>query len=121
MKRKAPLSRKSRPKARKPLPKVNAKRKASEFVKCFGSRARVAAIKTLPCVVCGKWPSENAHARSRGAGGTWRHVIPLCKEHHTEQHACGTVFYGGMLYTRNDFLEMAEFMAASLPADGGGE
>ena len=32
---------------------------------------------------------EAAHAKSRGAGGDRRHLIPLCAAHHAEQHRRG--------------------------------
>ena len=34
--------------------------------------------------------SEPAHIKSRGAGGTdAANIVPLCRHHHTEQHAMG--------------------------------
>lgn len=53
----------------------------------------LATIKRLPCLVrfqC-DGPVDSAHIRSRGAGGPdegWN-VIPLCRKHHSEQHAFG--------------------------------
>lgn len=47
-------------------------------------------IRTLPCAACGRdGPSDPAHMRSRGAGGTSDHLVPLCRMCHTEQHAKG--------------------------------
>lgn len=45
-----------------------------------------------PCVVCRK-PSDAAHIRGRGAGGDDEpnNVMPLCREHHSLQHALGWV------------------------------
>lgn len=60
----------------------NRERKAKLFAAQFGSAERVEAIKSLPCVVCGKVPTENAHLKSRATGGTWRDVTPLCVLHH---------------------------------------
>jgi hypothetical protein len=81
MKRKTPL------KTTKPMAKSNAKRKKARFLKAFGSRERVLAIKAMPCLVCGALPSDNAHIKSRGAGGSFRDVVPLCRNHHQEHHA----------------------------------
>lgn len=46
-----------------------------------------------PCVVCGKH-SDPAHIKSRGAGGPDdpENLMPLCREHHTMQHAKGHVY-----------------------------
>jgi hypothetical protein len=43
-------------------------------------------IKNEPCSVCGR-ESDPAHIKTRGAGGNDVHdnIIPLCREHHTEQ------------------------------------
>lgn len=45
----------------------------------------------LPCLVCGAAPpSDPAHVTTRGAGGGDRYnVVPLCREHHDEQHRNG--------------------------------
>lgn len=59
--------------------------------KRFRSKKNIAEIKKLPCLVCGLEPSDPAHLRSRGAGGgdeLWN-LIPLCRPHHSEQHAIG--------------------------------
>ena len=47
-------------------------------------------IRTLPCAACGRdGPSDPAHMKSRGAGGTSDHLVPLCRMCHTEQHTKG--------------------------------
>ena len=44
----------------------------------------------MSCHTCGKWgPSDPAHMRSRGAGGTSEHLVPLCRDCHMEQHTNG--------------------------------
>jgi len=65
------------------------KTKRSDFKRRFGSVARVDLINGLACVICSVIPSQNAHVRSRGAGGGWADIIPLCQEHHLEQHTLG--------------------------------
>jgi hypothetical protein len=76
----------------KPLPAVNRKRRAKLTARQFGDHAEY--IRSLPCVIrgmdageCG--PSEAAHVRSRGAGGTAADLVPLCLRHHAEQHVTG--------------------------------
>lgn len=48
-------------------------------------------IKTLPCMACGQMPTDPAHVTSVGAGGddVAVNVMPLCRQHHTEQHSKG--------------------------------
>lgn len=60
----------------------------SRYEKQFGEKA--AWIRTLPCAACGKFgPSDPAHMRSRGAGGTSEHLVPLCRLCHIDQHNRG--------------------------------
>lgn len=54
------------------------------WFKYFCSEERVQAIKESQCIICSSLPSDNAHVRSRGSGGTWKDIIPLCRIHHTE-------------------------------------
>ena len=52
--------------------------------------AYVAFVRTMPCLVCWRMPTEAAHVKSRGAGGNdVGNVVPLCHEHHVEQHTIG--------------------------------
>ncbi|MCA9636547.1 MAG: hypothetical protein KC420_11020 [Myxococcales bacterium] len=53
-------------------------------------------VRALGCLCRGglSWspcggPTEAAHVRSRGAGGTRRDLVPLCQRHHSEQHRIG--------------------------------
>src|SRR5688500_1174103 len=45
------------------------------------------------CSVCGRRPADPAHIKSRGAGGPdlKENVIPLCRQHHSEQHQRGWI------------------------------
>jgi len=74
-----------------PLKKRNEKRRARLFDEQFGSVAFVKWVRLQECSVpgCGGWPCEAAHVVSRGAGGTAEDIIPLCHEHHREQHDRG--------------------------------
>ncbi len=74
--------------------RVNAKRKQSEFERCYHSRERVLFVKNFGCVYCtalspffgvqtlGK--CHNAHTANEGRGrkGHYTTIIPLCPEHH---------------------------------------
>jgi hypothetical protein len=64
---------------------VNSRRKAKRHARDFGDHADT--IRALPCDLCGSPPpSDPHHARSRGAGGTAKHLIPLCRKHHRRIH-----------------------------------
>lgn len=64
-------------------------KRAATFARAFGSIERVEWMHTVGCSVCSRGPVEIAHAKSRGAGGTSADTLPLCREHHHEQHAVG--------------------------------
>lgn len=65
------------------------KRSSKSFEKLFHSQERVAWIRGIGCVVCGLCPAENHHVKSRGAGGDYEKIIPLCFTHHQEIHNSG--------------------------------
>lgn len=79
------------------MKRQNRKRRASEFQRAYGSKARVAFVRSLPCVAAlsVRWPcfpgAENAHV---GTGGRGRkadaaRIVPLCPNHHRELHNLG--------------------------------
>ena len=60
--------------------------------------AHLAYVRTLPCRICGRPGSDPAHIRSAALDHGKEHtgmgekpddcwVLPLCRHHHTEQHA----------------------------------
>lgn len=67
------------------------------------SAEHLAFVRRLPCVVCFKdGPSEAAHVRNKTDGGTGlkpsdRFTVPLCMEHHAEQHNRGELTFWGVL------------------------
>lgn len=73
---------KKAPKAR------NAKRKASEFQRCYHSVERVEFVQSLPCFATGiKGRSDNAHvvrdgSEGMGRKGGYRCIAPLTREAH---------------------------------------
>jgi hypothetical protein len=108
--RSSELQRKTRLRARNP------ERKAREFARCYGSEARVEAVRAMPCCVpgCVRRPSQNAHVRSKGAGGTWRDVVPLCAYHHAIQHRMGILTFEREYDT--DLRAIAARVAEETPA-----
>lgn len=82
LKRKKPLARKRR------LRQRDAKRLRKLQEKQFGDHATY--IRSLPCCACNRCPpSEPAHVKSRGAGGTAKDLVPMCAYHHRKQHGLG--------------------------------
>jgi len=59
-------------------------RKASEWSRIYGSKARVAWVKSLGCLICGNVPSDNCHTEGGGVGrkAGYETIIPLCRSHH---------------------------------------
>lgn len=51
------------------------------------------AIRKMPCIGCGRGPSDCAHIKSKGSGGDNMHenVVPLCRRCHVRQHTIGWV------------------------------
>ena len=45
----------------------------------------------MPCVVCGRLPSDPDHIKQRGSGGSddTDNCWPVCRAHHTERHKIG--------------------------------
>jgi hypothetical protein len=92
MKRGKPLPRPTKPLGRTTRVKAkNPKRKAAEFARCYGSRARVAFVKALPCCICGGGPCDNAHLGNGGMGrkSDYPNIVPLCRTHHQRLHRIG--------------------------------
>lgn len=93
IKRRTPVRRPSEIKlAKAPLKKVNRKRLKVRRELQFGTEAFREWCSSLPCVcdasTCGG-PVQLAHVRTRAAGGTWQDILPICQNHHIEQHLVG--------------------------------
>ena len=87
LKRSGKLERKAELHRKRQIKRRNARRRAKEFTRAYGSVERVRRVQAMPCCVCGGLPSENAHIPGgSGAGrkGDARWIIPLCKHHHEE-------------------------------------
>lgn len=110
------LSRKTPLRRLAPLRPRNVKRQRERFACCFGQRG--ALVRAMPCLVgvaC-RGAVQAAHARSRGAGGTRRDLVPLCARHHREQHDVGLATF--MARHRVDLIAAAARIAADLDARG---
>ncbi len=89
----------------KPVRKTNPKRRQSEFARCYGSKARVLFVKSLPCFASSTFcegPIENAHTEGGGCGrkADANTVIPLCRFHHQQLHWCGVDTFAASHGTR---------------------
>lgn len=90
--------------SRKPVKPRNAKRRESEFARCYFSKERVAFVKSLPCVVCtgitgglsvGHGASDNAHTGERSGMGRkagYETIVPMCRPHHERFDRYGEPF-----------------------------
>ena len=82
MLRRTEMPRRRRSLARSPIRKHS--RKPSETRRIYGPPARRAWVKSLPCIVCGHVPSENAHTENGGMGrkADYDTIAPMCRTHH---------------------------------------
>lgn len=70
----------------------NRRRREAERLRAYGPASRRAFVQALPCAVCGRTPSENAHVGGLAGGAGMgrkadaRFCIPLCAQHHREHH-----------------------------------
>lgn len=51
-------------------------------------------VRGKPCVICER-RGEPHHVKSKGAGGSDRQVVPLCRVCHTEIHKIGRKTFEG--------------------------
>lgn len=127
LRRKTPLRAKKRlastpakPKARKPIKAVNPKRRKSEFQRCYGSKARVEAIKALLCYGCHQERAENAHLPSKSGmsrKGDWDQIVDLGPRCHARLHALGGNVEAFDREKNTDLRARAAFLAALLKPD----
>jgi hypothetical protein len=86
MKRRTPLRTKAKLARKTPLRPVNRERRAKRHERNFGSHADW--IRSRRCDLCGAPPpSDPHHARTRGAGGDRKVLVPLCRKCHRMVHA----------------------------------
>lgn len=77
---------------------------------------RLAAIRKLPCVVCGRSPGDAAHsnqsAHNKGLGikASDEFTIPLCRQHHIEYDQLQKMNRSESVEWFNKMLEKTERM-----------
>lgn len=81
--------------ARKRPEPINRDRRGKLSLKQYGEDSFILWLHGLVCGIpgCEARDVEQAHAKSRGAGGTWRDSLPLCRAHHREQHQLGLLTF----------------------------
>jgi hypothetical protein len=78
-------------KARKPIPKVSAKKRAHKAQeRALGASDHMAAVAALPCLVCGCYGVEVHH---EGKPRSDFNVLPLCPKHHRREYGPGAYHY----------------------------
>jgi hypothetical protein len=101
------IARKARIKASNPA------RRKSEWQRCYGSKERVAWVKSRPSVASGKGPCVNAHTRSDGAGrkadACW--IVPLTDAEHRELHRIGVASFEARYGINLEFMAAQTAMA----------
>lgn len=76
------------------------RRKRARFERQYFSVERVEFIKGLRCVYCSRSPCENHHEPTRGAGGVYTDISPLCPGCHFMRHRYGAkTFWGAQCIT----------------------
>ena len=108
--KRTPLRRGGPLKRKKPMNKVNPKRRQKERTRAYGSPRRREWVSQQPCWICKQTPSENAHVKKVGdpASGMGRkddadHIVPLCRKHHQELHQLGQQRFDKQYGTDLDF------------------
>jgi hypothetical protein len=77
--------------ARKPIPRISAKKRAHKAAeRAAGAREHMAAVKALPCLVCGAYGVEVHH---EGTPRSDFNVLPLCPAHHRREYGPGAYHY----------------------------
>ena len=87
------MLRRSGPKT--PKEKWKEKRRAERLKKRnlrqFGTKAFRKLVAEMNCCACGNPPpSQLHHVKTRGAGGTYRDIAPLCYRCHSDIHNVGS-------------------------------
>lgn len=69
----------------------NPQRRQKNFARAYHSSERVQWVQRLPCSLCGRGPSENAHTETGGMGrkADYTSIVPLCSPHHRSLHDHG--------------------------------
>ena len=99
------------PKSRRPINKTNPVRRAREYARAYGSKARVKFVKALGCFQCGAAVAENAHLHGSKSGmgrkGPYTDIVPLCRTCHTRYDAYTLMPNEAQLRVTADLVEIA--------------
>lgn len=117
-----PFARSTITPSRKRPKSVNATRKATRWTLAFHSPERVEWVNAMGCCVpgCTNGEIQNSHIRARGAGGTYRDIVPHCLAHHDEWHRQKRIVWRGVTYPKLYFqLRAALVQTAWLRRDEG--
>ena len=70
------------------------------------NKALLKSFYSKKCTACPKIGSDPAHIKTVGSGGndTEENLIPLCREHHSEQHSIGIATFALKYSTVEDYL-----------------
>ena len=84
------------------------------------SKAHLRFVATMPCVICSKQPCQAAHIRYGYAGAMGLKpgdnlVVPLCPDHHRQQHASDLGERGWWAHQHIDPIKEAEKLWARSP------
>lgn len=104
-----PVRREKKP--RKPIKRVNAKRRKANQARAYGGQDRVLFVKSLPCVFGKPWGEcageiHNHHIMNGGMRrkADAKAIVPVCTHHHAELHQMGAT---GMQYKHQVDLTVA--------------
>lgn len=85
--------------------------------------AHLARVRSLPCLICGKTPSEAHHPRiggTDGPGGAQKApdamALPLCSRHHNEQHPDSLSIHRNPIDFRAAYGDEVHLLARTLEA-----
>jgi hypothetical protein len=92
--------------------------KAERYARDFGPHAEWIRAQQCSVPACTVPHCDPHHVRSRGAGGTSRDLVPLCREHHGQVHHYGRITFENM-YRVN--LILASVLLWSKSPHGGAE
>lgn len=97
--KRAPLKPGKPPERKTRINPVNRKRKRERYEAAYGEGGEYGAwIRTLPCLLAHtgrcEGPMRAAHcARTRGAGGDWSDIVPMCQLHDQRWEQGRTTFW----------------------------
>jgi hypothetical protein len=71
-------------------------------------KAILHSFYTRHCIVCGVRGCDPAHIKTKGSGGDdiENNLMPLCRKHHSEQHATGIVSFINKYPSVKLYIEM---------------